>query len=191
MNTISTTHHEQDSLSMSFDTLLSSQKFSDFTIRCKDQEFPCHKAILQSRSTVFSRMLENNMAEKKTGYLVIEDLEPRTVDTMLKYMYTGKVNTRNDIDQNRAELGQLFIASDKYDMGGLREICKLVFMKQESHENALDILIIADMHGLEDVKEMAMMKIIEIRKFLVDNKSFEDHIMKHPKVMYQILQKML
>jgi len=156
--------------------------YSDFRIICQEQVFPCHKAILSSRSLVFQRMLEHNMTEKRTGVLYVDDLDPRTVDNMLKYIYTGEIDTKEDIDKNRDELGQLFAASDRYDLVGLKDICKEVFENQKSHENALDL------HGLDDVKEMAMKKIVKIRKFLLNNKSFKEHVMKHPKIMYQILQ---
>ena len=41
-----TNRKEQETLSASLSNLLTSQKYTDFTIKCGDEVFPCHKAIL-------------------------------------------------------------------------------------------------------------------------------------------------
>ena len=39
--------------------------FADFTIVCREKEFPCHQAILAGRSSVFHAMFSNDMEEKR------------------------------------------------------------------------------------------------------------------------------
>ena len=43
--------------------VFSAGKFPDVTISCQEKKFPCHKAILAGRSTVFEAMFTHNMKE--------------------------------------------------------------------------------------------------------------------------------
>ena len=52
--------------------LLTNSIMSDFTILCRNKVFPCHKAILVSRSSVFRRMLENIRTSTENKIEIIE-----------------------------------------------------------------------------------------------------------------------
>jgi len=45
-------------LSDDFGGLFDSSQFADVTLSCDGREFPCHKAILVSRSSVFAAMFQ-------------------------------------------------------------------------------------------------------------------------------------
>ena len=64
------------------------------------------------RSTVFERMFDSNMAEAKSGTVVIEDMEADTLQRLLEFTYTGKVTDMQDVME-------LLYAADKYQMPGL------------------------------------------------------------------------
>ena len=74
--------------------LLTNSIISDFTILCRNQAFPCHKAILVSRSSVFRRMLEkqNTSTEKKVEII---HFDPETLKDFLQFLYTGQVKNEN------------------------------------------------------------------------------------------------
>ena len=67
-------HIEGPSFSQSMSSLFLDQASSDVKIICGEEEFPCHKFVLCSRSDVFKAMLEGeNYKEGQDGILEIKD----------------------------------------------------------------------------------------------------------------------
>ena len=52
-----------DSMKSDFAGLLSSEDHCDVVIKCQNQEFKCHVAILAARSPVFGAMFQHKMTE--------------------------------------------------------------------------------------------------------------------------------
>lgn len=57
--------------------------------------------VVIARSPVFATMFKNNFKEAKENFVVIEDVEPETMEAMLEYMYTAKVSK---LDEHASEL---------------------------------------------------------------------------------------
>jgi hypothetical protein len=75
-----------------FGNLFQTGNSSDLTIICGEKSFNCHKAILVARSDVFSAMFEmTESSENQTGRIKIEDFSPKTVETLLIFIYGNKV----------------------------------------------------------------------------------------------------
>ena len=75
--------------SQTISSLFLDETSSDIKIICGDEEFPCHKFVLCSRSDVFKAMLEGeNYKEGQDGILEINDTKPQIMKTFLKYMYS-------------------------------------------------------------------------------------------------------
>jgi speckle-type POZ protein len=51
-----------------------------------------HKAILASRSAVFSAMFEHQMIEGKSNRVKIDDVDPDVMTEVLRFIYTGRIN---------------------------------------------------------------------------------------------------
>merc|ERR1712179_835749 len=78
----------------------------------------CHKNILSSSSDVFQRMFAStSFTEGREGLLSIEDLEPKSVENLLEFIYTDKINTK---ELSVHELCDLLKASDKYNISQLK-----------------------------------------------------------------------
>ncbi|GFW20427.1 TD and POZ domain-containing protein 1-like [Trichonephila clavipes] len=119
----------------------------DTKLKTKTGEFPAHKNILSARSPVFNAMFNNDMREKNSECVNIEDLDDDTVQTMLLYMYTA---TMPDLQWDRAY--NLYVAADKYEILSLKSECSYFLKDNLSSDNACDLLILADMHLDEDLK---------------------------------------
>lgn len=63
---------------------------SDFIINSGDVSFPCHKAILANMSDVFMTMFRSKEWDKED--MAIDDFDPATVQLMLKFIYTGRID---------------------------------------------------------------------------------------------------
>ena len=68
--------------------LLLDQRFTDFTIECGTETFPCHKAILANRSDVFARLFSSeDWVENKKDLLQIGNHEPAIVEQMSVHLH--------------------------------------------------------------------------------------------------------
>ena len=158
--------------------------FSDFTIRCGAQEFPCHRFVLAGRSPVLATMLEVDMEEAQSGRLSIVDFEPGTVQALVKYIYTGEVTIDMEL------LPQLVAAADKYQLPGLLDSCLKIFQKPGSacEEIAVDLLIVAEQHNLKDLKRSAIKKISSNKGKLVKSESFKAKLTKFPNLLFELYE---
>ncbi|UYV64797.1 SPOPL, partial [Cordylochernes scorpioides] len=130
--------------------LLENKLFSDVTLCVDGQEFKAHKNILSARSTVFAAMFDHGMEENLQNRVVIEDLEPQIVRGMLRYIYTGTAPNLHKLAR------RMLIAADKYDLGQLKAQCEETLRFGLTVENAADLLMLADRHKAEQLKELAV-----------------------------------
>ena len=62
-------------------------------LRVGGKDFPAHKHILSAQSPVFGAMFQHDMIEAKQDHVDIEeDVEAKAFETMLRFIYTGKVD---------------------------------------------------------------------------------------------------
>ena len=104
-------------------------KLTDFKIRCGEDEFPCHKAILAVRSPVFAQAFEEN---PETHQMEMENSQPTKVKQMLEFIYSGTLIEEADQD--------LLRLADKFQMKDLKKLCGRSLAKKVSLANALDLL---------------------------------------------------
>ena len=58
-------------------------------------------------------MLISDMREAKTGVVVLQDIEGKTMEKLLEFIYTGKIEEMDD------QLERLLYAADKYEVQDL------------------------------------------------------------------------
>ena len=58
-------------------------------------------------------MLTSDMREAKTGVVVLQDIEGKTMEKLLEFIYTGKIEEMDD------QLERLLYAADKYEVQDL------------------------------------------------------------------------
>merc|ERR1719312_1942443 len=102
--------------------LLKDRDFKDFVLVSQGREFPCHKAVLAQYSTVFKAMFTSGLKEEQESKVDPSHHDPDTVQDMIRYMYTGKVE---DI---QSKAGLLIHAAEEYDLKGLKELCENALM---------------------------------------------------------------
>ena len=82
-------HHEL--MGIDFESGRAGAKFSDLILVSSDsQEFPAHKFVLSTRSTVFDRLLASDQfVEAKNNRVKIEDISGEMMKPFLAYLYAG------------------------------------------------------------------------------------------------------
>lgn len=159
-----------------------SGKYSDFTViggggvNGETKDFKVHKVVLASQSSVFAAMFENDMKEKRSGQMIIEDFSAETVEEMLEFLYTGELKSyENGIN--------VYSIACIYDIETLKEVAKKLIMLNIEESNAIEVLGLANLHNLNDMKRAA---------FTVIKKTFpelklQDEMMEKPQVVGEII----
>lgn len=127
--------------------ILNSSQWSDVTLICEGREFPCHKAILASRSPIFNAMFTHqNSREVLTNKVEIEDMEPKVLSELLTFIYTGSCSIEEG----------LLAAADKYILPRLKSRCESLLWQKIDDENCCRILNLADQHSAFQLKKNAL-----------------------------------
>ena len=115
---------------------------------------------------MFRAMLQTDMEEARTGRVVVDDIDPDTLELVLGYVYTGQLELGTE-----ADISQLVHAADKYDMPGLKA---LVYFKVGCSDLKLkaaviaDMLITAELFQSEELEEAVLKRIREDKKLVQD-----------------------
>ncbi|GFU74209.1 TD and POZ domain-containing protein 5 [Trichonephila clavipes] len=133
-------------LQENLESLYKENLLCDTKLVTKTKSFLAHKCILSARSPVFKAMFNNDMRERNSECVNIEDLDEDTVQRMLLYMYTA---TLPDLQWDSA--CDLYTASDKYEILSLKNECSSFLKDSLSPANACNLLILADMYQDEDL----------------------------------------
>ena len=89
-NVLGSTGEATNSLCQSVNRAYSKKLFSDFTIQCRGQTFPCHRFLLSCRSNVFAALFGSRMGENADGTLVLDDASPEAVQEFLHFLYSNE-----------------------------------------------------------------------------------------------------
>ncbi|GBN08810.1 Speckle-type POZ protein [Araneus ventricosus] len=117
------------------------QKFCDLALKTQNTNILVHKAVVCSRSPVISDMVENDSAVKRTGTLDLSDIDSKTLNRMITFMYSDNFEY---MTPKSAE--HLYLAAEKYQIYTLKELCSTVIVANLSVENVCDILAFAEQH---------------------------------------------
>lgn len=164
--------------------LLDTQLFSDVTIEVGEERVEAHRNILAARSPVFRAMLSSSMQEGLEKKIVIKDLEPRAVQDMVGYLYTGSVKTETWENDDLC-LG-LLQAAHVYKVDGLVTSCAEVIGKRLVVSTVCDRLEFADMLGCETLKTRCLTFIYQ-HMAEVQNTEAYTKLLRRPSLLMDII----
>ena len=165
--------------------LYAENEFVDVNIVCIEKTFACHKAVLGCQSEVFKTMIRNkSLTEKQAGVMEINenDVNSETMEQVLFYIYHGNVQDIKRINTD------LLRAADKYEVIGLLEVCAKYLESNLCVENALDVLVTAELTNQKALFDSAakFARKGEMKK----NGAFNEMLEKDPKVIAIVMSKM-
>ena len=132
--------------------------YTDVTLVTDGKQFKAHKVVLAIQSSVF----EKHRAKDDGNEIDMLDVPADTMDTILTYMYTGKVV---NIDKKAYDLLPRAV---KYDMEGLKTMCEEALTKSLTAQTAIDVLLLANRHSAQNLKESCLTfiasNITEVKK---------------------------
>ncbi|CAG5092637.1 Similar to SPOPL: Speckle-type POZ protein-like (Homo sapiens) [Cotesia congregata] len=144
-------------INKNMETYLKNVEFSDVKIRVKNnEEFPAHKVVLASNSSVFKNMLTTDMKESKENCINFPELDSDTVNKLLHFLYHGKLDKASD---NSAILLELVKAADMYLISDLKRVCDAFLSRLLSSENVFLLLEISRTINLPIVRQQSLIFI--------------------------------
>mmetsp|Transcript_48819 Transcript_48819/g.136666 ORF Transcript_48819/g.136666 Transcript_48819/m.136666 type:complete len:378 (-) Transcript_48819:221-1354(-) len=176
-----------DDLSAQLGALFETGHQSDVTIVVGQERIDAHSLILSARSPVFSAMWSHGMREKEEKEVVITDLEPSIVRSMLGFMYTGKLDSKLD---NSEHTVSLLRAAHKYEVSVLVELCVAALSSQLTNETAIRYLMLADLTSIGSLQEKCLQFITSSSDKLADVQStgaYAQMAEKRPHLLGEIL----
>lgn len=163
-------------------SLLQHELHTDVTLNVGEEKFQAHRAILAARSPVFAKMFEHESLEKMENRIVIEDISVEAMKQLLHYLYTG------DTDElSTEEYLSLFVAADKYDIPKLKKNCSSYLCSKVTTNVALNVLVVANLHEDEDLKEAAIKTVLENAVEVMKSEEWLRFLREYPEVANSII----
>ena len=101
-------------------------------------------------------MIQGEMKEAKEGEMNVKEIDEGTLDSVITFIYTGKLEITEDID-----VQMMSLAGDMYELPGFMELLCYNLNEKENlkPETIADMLIAAYKHDNKQLKAVASEKI--------------------------------
>eukprot|EP01135_Chromosphaera_perkinsii_P006355 Nk52_evm84s485 gene=Nk52_evmTU84s485 len=138
--------------------ILNDQSSADLVFNVNGTLIYAHRAVVCTRSSLFSSMLSGPWLESESNEICIHSVGPSTVLHVLHFLYTGVV----DIEDEEEDLEELLFIADMYEVEGLKKLVASVAWSQKCHsfhqpcsgciEEFGKWLVLADRYGMDELK---------------------------------------
>ncbi|GBO29071.1 TD and POZ domain-containing protein 3 [Araneus ventricosus] len=162
------------------------QCLTDVVLKTKTKTFPAHRIVLCARSSVFKAMLTNDMKEKHTGCIQVDDLEDDTVQQLLLFLYSDNLETL----QWESAI-KLYNAGDKYAIEKLKVLCSSFLVENVTTSTASELLLLADTHNDSDLKNPAEDFILTHDEEIFDAEDWKNLEKINPQLVIKTMYLML
>uniref|UniRef100_A0A674KHE7 BTB domain-containing protein n=1 Tax=Terrapene triunguis TaxID=2587831 RepID=A0A674KHE7_9SAUR len=126
-----------------------------------------HRMLLAAVNPYFRAMFVSSFKESQDGEVLLQDMAPSTVQTILHYLYTEKISVTSETAQ------AVFVAASRLQILPLLEICSSFLLEQVSVENCLLLYELGYAHGEQALLRVAMRQIsLNFRHLSLEDKSF-------------------
>lgn len=180
------------SLAYDFDALSTSASTADISIVVGETKIPAHRCILMARSPVFKELLayatfspsreDSASASPSPQFeLQIEQRNPRLVDALIKFLYSGKIPF--DLDKMAKEL---MILAEYYGVKTLKSVCSEWLMKELCLKNAIDSLITAHLHRCPALKVASLELVVKHAAKFMAQDDWAAFASNHPELLNEV-----
>ena len=132
-----------------FCNLFADTDFADIKFVCSDGEtLQAHKVVLGVSSPYFKTLFLGPWKENECNVIQIPESSSVVVSSLLKFIYTGQLDSKV-LEENVFSLLGL---SAQYMLSSLQKLCEHRCVKTLSWENIKDVLIFANQHESNELK---------------------------------------
>ncbi|XP_057318313.1 speckle-type POZ protein B-like [Microplitis mediator] len=115
------------------------------------------------------------MKENKDSEVAIPDIEPEVFNKLLEFIYTDKITNLD------ADAAYLLEAADKYQLLNLKSLCEELLPKSVSIDNAIELMILTDLHNANQLLEFNIEFMIKNIKDVAKTPEYELRYSAHRK----------
>jgi len=148
-------------------SLLDDKLFSDVAFDVGGTIIDAHKNILVARSDYFRAMFTGGMKEKNEKVITIPHVEANLFREMLEFLYTGKITI---LPHN---LVSLVAVAERFQILDLKELCYSGFHQVVSEQNIVTLLLSADSHDEDNIKDLCKKYILDHCDSVIKNPEFK------------------
>lgn len=123
----------KEGILQALNTLREKNSLCDVVLRVNGCNFPAHRCVLSASSSYFQALFSDDFVEKRSGIVILEDLDYFQMEQVLQFLYLGEV----EICLKNAE--NLVMAADYLHIPALKENAALVLQKLISLSNCLSL----------------------------------------------------
>uniref|UniRef100_A0A6V7I8D3 BTB domain-containing protein n=1 Tax=Bracon brevicornis TaxID=1563983 RepID=A0A6V7I8D3_9HYME len=145
---------------------------ADVTLLVRGTEFQAHKQILAARSRFFADKFSEELND---GIVEIGDFEPKVVEAMLHFIYTGD---KSVVEENAQDL---LSAADKFGIEALKAECENILLANLTEDNAVQMVFISLINHAERLHN-SVMDFINSHQSNVDFKLLDELVGKFQKI---------
>ncbi|XP_047981171.1 BTB/POZ domain-containing protein At4g08455-like [Salvia hispanica] len=149
---------------------------------CNSPSIPAHRAVLASRSPVFRAMLENEMEERLSGTIKMNDVSYDALRAFVNYLYTAEAC----LDENMA--CDLLILAEKYQVKHLMTYCEKYLMSRLNWENSLPYYAFAHQHCAKTLLDSALSLVLDHMDKVTKRDEYAELVDKDPRVVVDIYE---
>ncbi|GBN07959.1 Protein roadkill [Araneus ventricosus] len=155
---------------------------TDVELKTKTKSFPAHKIVLCARSPVFKAMMSNDMREKNTDCIKIDDLDDDTTHQLLLFLYSDCLE---NLQWESAM--KLYYAGDKYAIEKMKVLCSAFLRNNLSVSTASELLLLADTHNDYNLKKVVENFILKHEEEVFGSGEWENLIETNPQLVIKTM----
>ncbi|XP_067422767.1 kelch-like protein 12 [Emydura macquarii macquarii] len=141
-------------LSKGLKQLYQHQLLCDATLVCEGRRFSCHRVLLAAVSPYFKDVFTSSWKESQGGEVVLQDMSPSLLQSILKYIYTEELSLTLETAPD------LFAAASKLQILPLVEICSRFLGNKVSMQNCIGIYTLAQAYNHQALLHATLQLII-------------------------------
>ncbi|XP_057325894.1 uncharacterized protein LOC130667961 [Microplitis mediator] len=161
---------------------LNNSTLSDVMIKVKDKEYPAHKIILVSQSSVFEKMLTTDMKESRENCINLPELDVEVAEELLYFLYHGELDKACE---NNEMLLKLLEVGHLYQLSNLNNICGLLLSKSMTVDNVLMLYENAKKYDSFILYHLSKAFIRINRKEIILSDNFKEFCLIKPEFMFK------
>ena len=148
-------------------------EFIDVRLKVGEDEFAAHRIVLAANSDYFHAMFAHGMKESNQEVIELKDenISAAAMKIVMDSMYSGEINVN---DENVFEV---LLTADHLQVTSVVQQC-CTYLETEVVEMKFDVqtycrvILVANRHGLKDLKEATQRKMASMYKELCEKEEF-------------------
>ena len=117
--------------------------------------------------------------------LHIVDIQVAVFEELIKFIYTGRTDRVDEMAD------QLLAASVQYQLKQLKSMCQRVLASKLSVSNVAEMLVLADMHSADQLRDKAIEFINQHSSDVVKTTGWKSMVQTHPHLIASVYVNLL